>query len=1166
MTELPYEEPILSFDLTITPQSWSEVPILEQGRKALEKVSEELGLSFDDWDLDYYTNLFCSKLQRNPTTVECFDLAQSNSEHSRHWFFKGRMVIDGVEKKESLIDMVMSTQQFSNSNNVIKFSDNSSAILGYAVNILLPKDSHQSSSFITRPGIRHIVFTAETHNFPTGVAPFSGATTGTGGRIRDVHATGRGSHVIAGSAAYSFGNLNIPGYILPWEDKTFDYPSNFALPVDIAVEASNGASDYGNKFGEPVILGFARSFGMRLPNGERREWVKPIMFSGGIGSIDAAFIKKFDPQKGMTVVKIGGPVYRIGVGGGSASSVHVQGDQKAELDFNAVQRGDAEMEQKLNRVIRACIELGEGNIICSIHDQGAGGNGNVLKEIVEPSGAIIYCDKFQLGDPTVTTLELWGAEYQESDAILIKHGDQKVLESISVREKCPVNFVGEVVGDGRIVLVEKPNEERHPVDLELDHVLASMPRKIFQMKKYYPILKPLSLPSALSVQLALERVLRLPSVASKRYLTNKVDRSVTGLISQQQCVGPLHTPLADVAVVALSYFDTMGSATSIGEQPIKGLLDPAAGARMSVAEAVTNLMFAPISSLQDAKCSGNWMWAAKLTGEGAALYDACQAMCETMKKLGLAIDGGKDSLSMAARIGKETVKAPGTLVVSIYAPCPDITAVITPDFKCPNGKGHLLYIDLSSGKGRLGGSALAQCFNQLGDKTADLEDVELLKIGFEVTQSLITDNKLTSGHDVSDGGLITCLLEMAFAGNCGITANIDSPSGSVLSTLFGEEVGWIVEVREEDVNGVKDSYRVKGIPCQYIGYSSGFANEAIVTLSINNEVVLKNKMTTLRDIWEETSFQLEYRQTNPECVTQEKNGISRRTTPPFHINFDLTECINLKRITSAPRVAVIREEGTNGDREMVASLHMVGFEVWDVTMSDLLFGKIKLDKFRGVVFPGGFSYADVLGSAKGWAAGLLFHHELEEQFNAFYGRSDTFSLGVCNGCQLMGLLSWVAPIVDESGKRKQGCFLAHNLSERFESRFVAVRVQKSKSIMMRGMEDSILGVWVAHGEGRFTFRDEATRSSLAAENLVALTYVDDEGLPTEAYPFNPNGSVAGMAGVCSPDGRHLAMMPHPERCVFPWQWAWMPFEWKTSVKVSPWVKMFKNAHDWCLEH
>lgn len=1165
MTECRYNQPIASFDLPHTPQPWTEVPMLKEGRKALESVSKELGLSFDDWDLDYYTDLFCNKLKRNPTTVECFDLAQSNSEHSRHWFFRGRLIIDGTEMKDSLIHLVINTQESSNPNNVIKFNDNSSAIQGYPVDKLLPSNSRQSSRFINQQGIRHIVFTAETHNFPTGVAPFSGAATGTGGRIRDVHATGRGAHVIAGTAAYSFGNLNIPGYVLPWEDNTFEYPSNFALPVDVAVEASNGASDYGNKFGEPVVSGFARSFGMRLPCGERREWVKPIMFSGGIGTIDSDLIKKLEAEKGMLVVKLGGPVYRIGVGGGAASSVHVQGDQKAELDFGAVQRGDAEMEQKLNRVIRACIEMGDKNVICSIHDQGAGGNGNVLKEIVEPAGAIIHCSNFQLGDPTLTTLELWGAEYQENDAILVKDLDRELLHEVCEREKCPVNFVGEVVGDGRIVLEEKNSEDRHPVDLELEHVLGSMPRKVFQLRRYNPVLKPLSLPSALSVQLALDRVLRLPAVASKRYLTNKVDRSVTGLIAQQQCVGPLHTPLSDMAVIALSYFDTVGSATSIGEQPIKGLVNPEAGARMSVAEAITNLMFARISSLQDVKCSGNWMWAAKLPGEGAALYDACQAMCDVMNKLGIAADGGKDSLSMAARVEKETVKAPGTLVISAYGPCPDIRLTVTPDLKCPDGKGHLIYVDLSSGKGRLGGTALAQCFNQLGDNTPDLENPMALREAFDITQNLIADGKLTSAHDVSDGGVITCILEMAFAGNCGLSVNFTDITGSILSVLFGEEIGWVLEVRECDVKTVMEAYRTHNIPCKNIGYSTTVTTTPFeISIQINGEEILRNKMVDLRDTWEETSFRLEYRQTNPECVIQEKNGLSQRKSPPFHINFDPSQCISKPIAGSGPRVAVIREEGTNGDREMVAALHMVGFEVWDVMMTDLLSGVIKLDNFRGVIFPGGFSYADVLGSARGWAAGLLFHHELEDQFTAFVDRPDTFSLGVCNGCQLMALLGWVAPQKTVSGKRKQGALLSHNMSERFESRFVSVKIENSKSIMLKGMEESILGVWVAHGEGRFTFIDEATYSSVENENLVALRYVDDDGQPTTAYPFNPNGSIGGLAGICSSDGRHLSMMPHPERCIFPWQWAWMPHEWKNTMKVSPWVKMFKNAHDWCL--
>ncbi|UYV60724.1 PFAS [Cordylochernes scorpioides] len=577
MTECEYTQPITTFHLPIQPQPWEYVPIVEEGRPALERVSQELGLSFDDWDLDYYTKLFGQTLARNPTTVECFDLAQSNSEHSRHWFFKGRMVVDGEEAPESLIDLVISTRSPAtptmSSSSLTTAGVSASAIQGFQVSRLVPHSPGTSGPFTTRSHQQHIIFTAETHNFPTGVAPFSGATTGTGGRIRDVQAAGRGAHVVAGTAAYSFGNLNIPGYDLPWEDKNAEYPSNFASPLNIAVEASNGASDYGNKFGEPIISGFARSFGMVLPDGTRREYIKPIMFTGGIGHLNSGMEAKDAPETGMLVVKLGGPVFRIGVGGGAASSVQVQGDQKEELDFGAVQRGDAEMEQKLNRVIRACIEMGAENIIRSIHDQGAGGNA------------------------------LWrsgGAEYQESNAILVRSQDKDLLQAVGVRERCPVCVVGQITGDGRIVLKSSPEDtsSRHPVDLELEHVLGSMPRKVFKLDKQAPVLRPLKLPTGLALQQALDRVLRLPSVASKRYLTNKVDRSVTGLIAQQQCVGPLHTPLADVAVTALSHFDTVGSATAIGEQPIKGLVDPEAGARMTVAESLTNLVFAPVSSLQ----------------------------------------------------------------------------------------------------------------------------------------------------------------------------------------------------------------------------------------------------------------------------------------------------------------------------------------------------------------------------------------------------------------------------------------------------------------------------------------------------------------------------------------------------------------------------------------
>ncbi|CAG7828435.1 unnamed protein product [Allacma fusca] len=1193
MTQCRYSEPLSSFQLDKRPESWYEVDIVGEGRAALEKVNSHLGLAFDDWDLDYYTELFKNKLKRNPTSVECFDLAQSNSEHSRHWFFKGEMLVDGNVYPKSLIDLVMDTQETTNQNNVIKFSDNSSAIVGYEVENLLPTVVSEPGPFHTDKSTRHIIFTAETHNFPTGVAPFSGATTGTGGRIRDVQAVGRGGHVIAGTAGYSFGNLLIPDYQLPWEDEDQIYPGNFAPAVEVAVQASNGASDYGNKFGEPVLSGFARSFGMVLPGtDERREYIKPIMFSGGIGSMESDMVDKNAPEVGMQVVKLGGPIYRIGVGGGSASSVQVQGDNSAQLDFNAVQRGDAEMEQKLNRVIRSCIELGEKNPIRSIHDQGAGGNGNVLKELVEPNGAVIFTKRFQLGDPTINTLELWGAEYQESDALLCKKEDVPLLQKIADRERCPVNFVGVVTGNGKVILTERDvpaeggievtdeeleeiGKESNPVNLDLEFVLGKMPRKVFKLERFKAALSPLKLPTNLQVADALERVLRLPSVASKRYLTNKVDRCVTGLVAQQQCVGPLHTPLANVAAISLSYFGKVGSATAIGEQPIKGLLSPAAGARMTVAESISNLVFAPITDIKDVKCSGNWMWAAKLPGEGQALLDACEAMCTTMGQMGIAIDGGKDSLSMAARVGTDTVKAPGTLVVSAYAPCPDITKLVTPDLKAPSlgQEGLLVYIDLSRGKSRLGGTALAQVYKQLGDDVPDLEEPDLLVQAFNSTQKLIAGGHILSGHDVSDGGLITCLLEMAFGGHCGLKVDIShKPNGTPIDVLFSEEVGWVLEVGSSEIEKVLFEFKHSKVPCYPIGVSSEAGPNSRLEINVLGESVIDAPMVQLLQSWEETSYQLEKRQANPISVMQEYQSYKSRKGPTYKLSFDPRK-IPISSVPSSERhvtVAVIREEGTNGDREMSAALYLAGFDVWDVTMEDIISQKVTLDRFRGIIFPGGFSYADVLGSAKGWAASFLFDQNTKAQLNNFRSRKDTFSLGVCNGCQLLALLQWVGSTNPNALKEEEGVptipdvFLDHNSSERYESRFPTVRIEKCPALMLQGMKNSTLGVWIAHAEGRFAYKTPTVYAQLSRQDCIALRYVDDLGNDTEQYPMNPNGSQHGVAGICSKDGRHLAMMPHPERCVLPWQWPWIPEQLKGQMdKASPWLKMFTNAYDWC---
>ncbi|MEW6584330.1 MAG: phosphoribosylformylglycinamidine synthase, partial [Nitrospirota bacterium] len=648
MTECVYPEPLDTFETRVQPEPIYAVPVIEVGKDALREINKEMGLGLDEWDIEYYYNLFVNEIGRNPTNVECFDLGQSNSEHSRHWFFRGRLIIDGEEIQQSLMSTIKEPLKKNPKNSVIAFKDNSSAIRGCRIVTILPGQPGFPSKFSQKEVGYHIIFTAETHNFPTGVAPFPGAETGTGGRIRDVHATGRGSLVMAGTAAYCVGNLNIPGYFLPWEDSSFLYPANLASPLSIEIEASNGASDYGNKFGEPVIQGYTRSFGLRLSDGERREWMKPIMFTGGIGQIDDRHTEKREPEKGMLVVKIGGPAYRIGIGGGAASSM-IQGENIEELDFSAVQRGDAEMEQKVNRVIRTCVEMGDKNPVISIHDQGAGGNCNVVKEIIYPAGARIEIRKIPLGDNTLSVLEIWGAEYQEQDALLLSRESREEFLSICSREKVPCAVIGEITGDGYVVIYDDLDGST-PVNLDLAKVLGEMPQKKFSLERIRPSLEPLRLPEDMNVKDALARVLRLVSVGSKKFLTNKVDRSVTGLIARQQCAGPLQLTLSDVAVIGQSHFAFTGAATAIGEQPIKGLINPQAMARMSVGEALTNIMWARVSSLEDIKCSGNWMWAAKLPGEGARIYDAACALRDVLIALGIAIDGGKDSLSMAARV------------------------------------------------------------------------------------------------------------------------------------------------------------------------------------------------------------------------------------------------------------------------------------------------------------------------------------------------------------------------------------------------------------------------------------------------------------------------------------------------------------------------------------
>jgi phosphoribosylformylglycinamidine synthase len=1151
MTECHYPQTLSSFETGMKPEPVYEVDLKSKGPDGLTEIP---GISMDEWDRNLYYDYFVKQQGRNPTIVEIMDLNNANSEHSRHGFFKGRQVIDDEEQQGTLFDLVTDTLTANPKGSLVAFKDNSSVISGYRVETIVPLRPGSPSPFERVQVDYNPLLTAETHNFPTGVAPFPGAETGTGGRIRDVQGTGRGGFVIAGTAGYCVGNLNIPGYPLPWEER-YGVPDNLATALEIEIEASNGASDYGNKFGEPVIQGFTRSFDMRVESGERWGFLKPIMFTGGIGQIDGRLTEKAKEERGMLIVQVGGPAYRVGFGGGAASSM-LQGENESSLDFNAVQRGDAEMEQKMNRVIRACNEMGDKTLIDVIHDQGAGGPANVLKELVEKSGGRVEIRNIRVGDPTMSVLEIYVAEYQERTGFLIRPENIERFQAICDREKVNCEILGEVTGDLKFVVTDRETGTE-PVHIDLPVLLGEIPQKTFSDARKKTGTKPVVLPEGLSVKKALHDVLRLVSVGSKRFLTNKVDRAVTGLIARQQCCGALQLTVGDVAVVAQSHFGLTGIATSIGEQSGKMLVDPAAGARMAVGEALTNLVWARIEDLEQVKCSANWMWAPKLEGEGAAIYDAARAMRDLMIEVGIAVDGGKDSLSMATMVGGETVKSPRELVISTYAAVPNITKVITPDLKRVGAR--LIYVDLGAGRDRTGGSALAQTLRQLGDASPDVEDGSSLKSCFMVIQELIAEGLVLSGHDRSDGGLVTTLLEMAFSGNCGLDISLEGKTGPI-EALFSEELGVVLECDTADAGQVLERLQGAGLHAADIGTSTGTGQIAI---EYHGERVLDEEMVLLRSWWEETSYRLERLQMNPACADEEKKNIHSRPGPSYELSFKPEPAPqSLLSAADKPKVAILRDEGSNSDREMTSAFYSAGFEPWDICMNDLLAGTISLEGFHGLAAVGGFSYADVPESAKGWAATILFNPRLKRMFEDFYNRPDTFTLGVCNGCQLFGLLGWVPGTGLPAGQQPR---FVRNISGRFESRWTTVKVQESRAMMLKGMAGLVFGIHVDHGEGRLMFPDPAVLEIVKSEGLTPMVYVDDAGQPTEAYPFNPNGSPEGLAALCSPDGRHLALMPHPERAFLPWQAHYLPEEMR-DLAVSPWMQMFRNAYDWCRSH
>ncbi|MBN1321537.1 MAG: phosphoribosylformylglycinamidine synthase [Thermoleophilia bacterium] len=1188
MTEMRYPEPLASFGTGLSPEPVRRVPLLGQGIAALHEFDRAYGCSWDSSDLELIAGIF-RRLERDPTDVELFQIAQANSEHSRHWVFKGELWVDGERVPEkNLMEIVKQPLAVSGPNSVIAFRDDSSAIRGTEVNLFMASEPLEPSPLLRVPTLLHPTLTAETHNFPSGVAPYPGAATGGGGRIRDNQAVGRGGLVCASGAAYCVGNLHLPGYTLPWEEDGYSHPPDLASPAEILIEASNGASDYGNCFGEPLIYGFTRTYGLRLPDGYR-SWFKPIMYSVGAGQIRGEHTVKGGPETDMLVVQVGGPAYRIGMGGGAASSME-QGENVQELDFNAVQRGDPEMEQRVNRLMRACVELGDANPIVSAHDLGAGGDCNALPEIVEPAGAVIDLRAIPVGDKTLSVLEIWGNESQERNALLVRPTGLAALEIVAARENVPLAVVGRITGDGVLVVYDSVDDSR-PVDLPLDDILGQLPPKRFEFERRAPHgaprqdLQPLVLPPVSDLERVLEMVLRLPAVCSKRFLTNKVDLDVTGLVIQRQLVGPRHVPLSDYAVIAQTYDDPSGTALSLGEQPIKGLISPGAGVRMAVAEALLNMAGAVITGIRDIKCSANWMLAVKQPGEGAWLYDAACALRDILMELGIAIDGGKDSLSMASQGltaggGKELVKAPPELVMAPYALMPDVELRVTPDLK---EHGNELWLLPVGHRRRLGGSALAQVLGQLGEEAPDIEDPGALRAVFEAVQELVRSRAIVSCHDISDGGLIVTLLEMAFAGDKGWTVSVEGEE--LYASLFAEEAGVVVEVvpehpglgvvPEREAHRILEGHGVKAIRL-------GHVEELDVELSFNLRRVMKNTVRALHAAWEETAYQLERLQQNPACAEEEWTSHSAPPgTAPYRLTFDPDAGVPAigARVDAAPtaptdpaaprsdgsaapappgraapKAAILREEGTNGDRELAAAFAAAGFEVWDVTMTDLIDGAADLERFQLVAFPGGFAFADVLDAAKGWASVIRNNERLSEEFARFFARPDTLSLGVCNGCQLVGLLGIPGYGLSDELKPR----FIRNTSARFESRFTTVSIEESPALMLQGMEGSVFGVYVAHGEGRLHVPDPATLEWIVAEGLAPVRYVDPEGYVTTAYPYNPNGSPQGIAALCSPDGRHLAIMPHPERCFQLRQWPWVPPAWR--FQSSPWMRMFRNAY------
>jgi phosphoribosylformylglycinamidine synthase len=1093
----------------------------------LREYNRQEGLALSETEIEYLESL-AGKIGRRLTDSEVFGFSQVNSEHCRHKIFNGRFIIDGEEKEETLFALIKKTAAACPNRIVSAYKDNCAFIEGPRALQFAPETPERPALFETREIETVISLKAETHNFPTTVEPFNGAATGSGGEIRDRMAGGQASIPLAGTAVYMTAYPRLGNR--PWEERVAPRQWLYQTPEEILVKASNGASDFGNKFGQPLVAGSLLTF-EHEENNTLHGYDKVIMLAGGVGIANREQAAKHLPEPGDKVVLLGGDNYRIGMGGGAVSSVDT-GLLANAIELNAVQRSNPEMQRRVCNVIRALAERHE-NPIVSIHDHGAGGHLNCLSELVEETGGTIRVDRLPVGDPTLSCKEIIGNESQERMGIVMKEKDLPLIRQIAERERAPVYVIGEATGDHRFTFIDKDGNK--PIDLELRDMFGNPPRVVLDDNSRAATFSPL-LYSEDKLEEYIRLVLQIESVACKDWLTNKVDRSVSGRVAHQQCAGPLQLPLNNLGAVTIDFTGTRAIATSIGHAPVAALARPANGSRLAIAEALTNLVWAPLDGgLQGVSLSANWMWPARNPGEDARLYQAVEAASRLAIALGINIPTGKDSLSMTQKYGEQKVLAPGTVIISTVAGVTDVKKIISPVLK--PGRGEIILVDFSRDAPRLGGSALAQVINKVGDDVPDVKDTDYFAAAFAAVQRLVNERHLLAGHDISSGGMITALLEMCFADNrLGLDIDLSYIDGDdVVKLLFAENPGVLLQV--EDCKTVAAILDEAGVTYHFLGRVAGAGqlhlrkDDRAWTIDIHDA----------RDAWYHTSYLLDRRQSG-ETKARERYENYKRHELTYRFPAAFTGRFPAPP-TVAPRAAVIREKGCQCDRETAWMLHLAGFNVLDVHVTDIVSGRETLDDVHLVVFSGGFSNSDVLGSARGWAGAFKYNERARLALERYYRRTDTLSLGICNGCQLMVELGLIYPAHPEMPR------MLHNDSRKFESGFVDIEIPENHSVMLRSLAGTRLGVWVAHGEGKFHFPLPRDRYHVPAR------YARD------TYPANPNGSPFSAAAICSDDGRHLAIMPHPERAIHPWNWPYYPDD-RPSDEVTPWLEAIVNARLW----